>query len=113
MASAISTARSHAGAGNGLLSPRLARFNTLLVCLFHAFAPVVKAFPVFQRSLDALKGDDLPKDPDDASLWVYLGTAIALVLLGGAFAGLTIAYVPCPTPIHPRCANTTQPDGPG
>ncbi|PSN75653.1 DUF21-domain-containing protein [Corynespora cassiicola Philippines] len=93
MASAISTARSHAGAGNGLLSPRLARFNTLLVCLFHAFAPVVKAFPVFQRSLDALEGDDLPKDPDDASLWVYLGTAIALVLLGGAFAGLTIALM--------------------
>lgn len=34
-----------------------------------------------------------PKDPDDPSLWIYLGTAMALVLLGGAFAGLTIAYV--------------------
>ena len=30
-------------------------------------------------------------DADDASLWLYLGFAAVLVLLGGAFAGLTIA----------------------
>jgi len=30
--------------------------------------------------------------PDDPSLWIYLGVAVALVLLGGIFAGLTIAY---------------------
>lgn len=30
-------------------------------------------------------------DPDDASLWLYLLVAAVLVLLGGAFAGLTIA----------------------
>ena len=28
---------------------------------------------------------------DDASLWLYLGIAFALVVLGGIFAGLTIA----------------------
>ncbi|KAF1981545.1 DUF21-domain-containing protein [Aulographum hederae CBS 113979] len=33
------------------------------------------------------------KDPKDASLWAYLGIAVALVLLGGAFAGLTIALM--------------------
>ena len=30
-------------------------------------------------------------DPEDARLWLYLGIAALLVLLGGAFAGLTIA----------------------
>lgn len=30
-------------------------------------------------------------DADDPSLWLYLGIAAILVLLGGAFAGLTIA----------------------
>ena len=35
---------------------------------------------------------------DEPSLWIYLSTALILVLLGGAFAGLTIAYVlPCYT----------------
>jgi metal transporter CNNM len=29
--------------------------------------------------------------PDDPSMWLYLGMAAVLVLLGGAFAGLTIA----------------------
>jgi metal transporter CNNM len=31
------------------------------------------------------------KDPEDPSLWLYLTIAATLVLLGGAFAGLTIA----------------------
>ncbi|KAK3064227.1 hypothetical protein LTS18_009031, partial [Coniosporium uncinatum] len=39
------------------------------------------------------KDEDSPKDPKDASLWAYLGVAVALVLLGGAFAGLTIALM--------------------
>lgn len=30
---------------------------------------------------------------DDPSLWLYLGVAAALVLTGGAFAGLTIALM--------------------
>jgi metal transporter CNNM len=38
-------------------------------------------------------GDGEAKPDDDPSKWAYLGTAVALVLLGGAFAGLTIAYV--------------------
>ncbi|KAK8210457.1 hypothetical protein IWZ01DRAFT_452240 [Phyllosticta capitalensis] len=37
--------------------------------------------------------EDEPKSSDDAELWVFLGTAVALVLLGGAFAGLTIALM--------------------
>ncbi|KAH8816142.1 hypothetical protein F5884DRAFT_724872 [Xylogone sp. PMI_703] len=37
--------------------------------------------------------EELPKDPDDPSLWIYLLVASVLVLLGGAFAGLTIALM--------------------
>jgi hypothetical protein len=42
------------------------------------------------------EGDD-EEMVDGPGKWAYLGTAIALVLLGGAFAGLTIAYA-VPTP---------------
>ncbi|KAI9683200.1 MAG: hypothetical protein M1829_005991 [Trizodia sp. TS-e1964] len=35
----------------------------------------------------------LSDQPASPSLWLYLGTAVALVLLGGAFAGLTIALM--------------------
>ena len=35
---------------------------------------------------------------EKAELWIYLSTAIGLVLLGGAFAGLTIAYIFCLNP---------------
>ena len=48
-----------------------------------AAAPVKGFFGILE--------EELPKDPEDASLWVYLGIAAVLVLLGGAFAGLTIA----------------------
>ncbi|KAF4553009.1 Cyclin M transmembrane N-terminal domain-containing protein [Elsinoe fawcettii] len=50
------------------------------------------AAPILSRSVRSFE-EEGPKDPEDASLWVYLGTAIALVLLGGAFAGLTIALM--------------------
>ncbi|KAI6857248.1 DUF21-domain-containing protein, partial [Hortaea werneckii] len=60
--------------------------------------PLASAAPlgIFSRdgSAKILEGDeDLPKDPGDPSLWIYVGVAIALVLLGGAFAGLTIALM--------------------
>ena len=47
------------------------------------------------RVTDFLHGnsEDVPKPVNDASLWLYLGVAAALVLLGGAFAGLTIALM--------------------
>lgn len=34
-----------------------------------------------------------PKDPEDASLWLDLALSVVLVLLGGVFAGLTIALM--------------------
>ncbi|KAF2825252.1 DUF21-domain-containing protein [Ophiobolus disseminans] len=85
MALAMSAARSRPGA-NGL-----SRVNVLLVYLFHAFAPMVKAIPLpFGGIVHALE-EDLPKK--DASLVLYLGVAIALVMAGGVFAGLTIALM--------------------
>jgi metal transporter CNNM len=90
MASAISAARSRPGAANGFSSPGVARANMLLVFVFHAFAPIVKALPLpFGGLVSALGEEAHPKN--DASLVLYLGIAIALVLAGGVFAGLTIA----------------------
>lgn len=42
--------------------------------------------------------EDKGASPDDPQLWLYLGIALVLVLLGGVFAGLTIAYVMAPLP---------------
>lgn len=60
--------------------------------------PLASAAPLStlwaERPAHVLEDDvDAPKSPDDPNLWVYLGVAIALVLLGGAFAGLTIALM--------------------
>jgi metal transporter CNNM len=91
MAPAISAARSRPAAANGV-APSLGRVHMLLVCLFHAFAPVVKAIPLpFGGAALALAEEAHPKQ--DASLVLYLGIALVLVLGGGVFAGLTIAQV--------------------
>ncbi|RAL16308.1 putative DUF21 and CBS domain protein (Mam3) [Aspergillus homomorphus CBS 101889] len=50
--------------------------------------PVISAAPTYVIH----SGVD-PKPPSDPSLWLYLGVAAALVLCGGAFAGLTIALM--------------------
>lgn len=52
--------------------------------------PLIRAVPTpLLQSLSEEEG----KPPDDPSLWLYLGIAAALVLSGGAFAGLTIALM--------------------
>ncbi|KAJ5513542.1 hypothetical protein N7463_003094 [Penicillium fimorum] len=54
---------------------------------FATAAPTLS--PLFLSSRDT----ELPKEPSDPSLWLYLGFSAALVLSGGAFAGLTIALM--------------------
>lgn len=77
---------------NGRSALHSQRVGVLFACLLHAFAPLVKALPTpFGGTVHALGDEDLPKSPNDASLWLYLGIAILLVLGGGIFAGLTIA----------------------
>ncbi|KAK2761801.1 hypothetical protein FQN54_001629 [Arachnomyces sp. PD_36] len=52
--------------------------------------PLIRAVPTpLFYALDVEEG----KPPSDPSLWLYLGIAAALVLSGGAFAGLTIALM--------------------
>ncbi|KJX99762.1 DUF21 and CBS domain-containing protein [Zymoseptoria brevis] len=57
------------------------------------FVPLVSAAPIFSALSAADDDEDAPKDASDPNLWLYLGVAIALVLLGGIFAGLTIALM--------------------
>lgn len=73
-------------------TPSTATFITLLKILLLVLGSFTRV-PLSYAAPVSLFDDDLPKTPDDPSLWAYLGVAAALVLLGGAFAGLTIAYV--------------------
>ncbi|RDW85482.1 CBS-domain-containing protein [Coleophoma crateriformis] len=78
---------------NGYTSARpavlgLAKVAFLGLCqLSYVSAAPVKTF------LGIAKDKDAPADVDDPSLWLNLGIAAVLVLLGGAFAGLTIALM--------------------
>jgi len=74
------------------LTPATASIAKLLLLAF-VQVPLSYAAPLLPRSLRILEDDDLPLAPDDSTLWAYLGTAAALVILGGAFAGLTIALM--------------------
>lgn len=79
---------------NGLLARRpmiLGLSKVLFLALSQI--PIVRAVPVQLSSLLHARDDPDPKPADDPSLWIYLSVAAALVLLGGAFAGLTIALM--------------------
>ncbi|PWY78353.1 DUF21-domain-containing protein [Aspergillus heteromorphus CBS 117.55] len=60
-----------------------------LLVLTFANLPVIAAAPTFLSQ----HTPNPPESPGDPSLWLYLGVAAALVLSGGAFAGLTIALM--------------------
>lgn len=68
------------------------KIRILFVSLLLAFAQQLNALPT-NPSFHTFEDGPDPKPADDPGLWVYLGTGVALVLLGGVFAGLTIAYV--------------------
>ncbi|EXJ95251.1 hypothetical protein A1O1_00371 [Capronia coronata CBS 617.96] len=55
--------------------------------------PFVQAAPLHTFHLFSAAEAPEEKDPGSPSLWIYLTVAAALVLLGGAFAGLTIALM--------------------
>lgn len=59
-----------------------------------ALFPIIRAMPLSRNLFNAFADDEKPPmSPEKSSLWIYLAVAIALVLLGGAFAGLTIALM--------------------
>lgn len=62
----------------------------LLSILCHA--PLAYALPFVTRSFEKTE-EDGPKSASDPDLWINLTVAFALVVLGGAFAGLTIALM--------------------
>ena len=59
------------------------------------FLPLLRAAPQLRGPFNVFAEDDdePPMAPDKPTLWIYLAVAVALVLLGGAFAGLTIALM--------------------
>jgi metal transporter CNNM len=64
-----------------------------IIFLALAQTPIAQAAPLYVSTLLSAQKEEEGKSPDDASLWAYLGFAAFLVLLGGAFAGLTIALM--------------------
>jgi metal transporter CNNM len=69
---------------------------SLAKVIFFAFShlPLATAAPMLSPYLiSSHRVAESPKEPDDPSLWLYLGISAALVLSGGAFAGLTIALM--------------------
>lgn len=54
--------------------------------------PFLRAAPT-RWSPSIVMEADAPMSPKQPTLWIYLAVAIGLVLLGGAFAGLTIALM--------------------
>lgn len=86
------TARSAGAGANGFNSYTASRPAILglakVLFLGLTQVSVASASPI-KRFLHIAKDDG--KDAEDPSLWLFLGIAAVLVLLGGAFAGLTIA----------------------
>lgn len=59
-----------------------------------SFLPLLHAAPQLRGPFHAFADDEEPPmSPNKPTLWIYLAVAVALVLLGGAFAGLTIALM--------------------
>lgn len=63
-----------------------------LLIIAVAQLPLTAAAPILSPLFTPADSES-PKEPSDPNLWLYLGVSAALVLSGGAFAGLTIALM--------------------
>lgn len=62
--------------------------------LMVGLVPAVRAYPLNIWPLyPSFVAEEEPMPSGDPTLWIYLLVAVGLVLLGGAFAGLTIALM--------------------
>ena len=78
---------------HSVLRGRLLALTSARVLLFSlARLPFVSAAPHL-AGIESFRAVEDGKSTSDPSLWLYLGIAAALVLTGGAFAGLTIALM--------------------
>ncbi|KAL9603799.1 MAG: hypothetical protein Q9219_000908 [cf. Caloplaca sp. 3 TL-2023] len=67
-------------------------FSLVRILVYISVAlPLLRAAPLRNGPIIAL--EETPMSPAKPTLWIYLAVAVALVLLGGAFAGLTIALM--------------------
>lgn len=68
--------------------------------------PLLRAAPTFFAPLMINIKEDASLPPHSPRLWIYLSFAVGLVLLGGAFAGLTIALMGQVMPSVPQIPTT-------
>lgn len=73
-----------------------------LLMLSFSRLPLVSAAPTSHLFATRGLSETQALPVKDASLWLYLGVAAALVLAGGAFAGLTIALMGQVCLLNPR-----------
>ena len=76
-----------------LLSPPVLNSVVKILLILIAHLPYLHASPLHFQSFGIHAQEEEPLPAQDATLWIYLAVAAALVLLGGAFAGLTIALM--------------------
>lgn len=82
----------HASAGYVVMRPAILSVVKLLV-LGMMNLPLLHAAPTIFSPFRIKTQEDTPMPPRSPTLWIYLAVAMSLVLLGGAFAGLTIALM--------------------
>ena len=75
----------------------VARGPVILSLVYRVFfmlfnLPMLHALPV-QFEFSEFTKQNTPLSPDNPTLWIYLAIATGLVVLGGIFAGLTIALM--------------------
>lgn len=91
------TTFSYNGQSRASTSNLVARYSALsitkLVILGAANLPLLRAAPTFLSPYIKTTAEEPPLTPKGPALWIYLSVAVVLVLLGGAFAGLTIALM--------------------
>ena len=77
------------------LAAHYSLFRSLSRIWIYALAqlPLLRAAPLSLKSFTAREDVGEGGPSDDPLLWIYLSVAVALVLLGGVFAGLTIALM--------------------
>lgn len=80
---------------NGFGASRPIVMSAVKLLLFGiAGLPMMRAAPTRHAPFTTMAdGEEPPMSPAGPTLWIYMAVAVALVLLGGAFAGLTIALM--------------------
>lgn len=73
------------------IQPGTLSFFRILVYILNSL-PLLQATPLRHGHFTTFEADK-PMSASEPTLWIFLAVAAGLVLLGGAFAGLTIALM--------------------